>query len=88
MGYTPIADTSKYYSIWYQVAFKSKEIDVMGEICFAAVTSEELALDLGVDSVPSARFMLWNDTKVTSILFYCFLNKALFIYMQHGDVTL
>ncbi|XP_049868769.1 thioredoxin domain-containing protein 11 [Pectinophora gossypiella] len=63
VGYTPLSDTSKYYSVWYQVALKSREFDVMGEICFAVVTSEDLAADLGVETVPSARLMLWNDTK-------------------------
>lgn len=64
VGYTPLTDTSKYYNIWYTVALKSREADTLGEICFAAVTSEELAAELGVESVPNARLMLWNDTKV------------------------
>ena len=65
VGYTPLTDTSKYYNTWYTVALKSREADILGEICFAAVTSEELAAELGVESVPNARLMLWNDTKVT-----------------------
>ncbi|KAJ2946055.1 hypothetical protein O0L34_g4974 [Tuta absoluta] len=63
VGFTPLTSTSKYYNVWYQVAVKSKEYDVVGEMCFASVTSEELAVDLGVEHVPSARLMLWNDTK-------------------------
>ncbi|XP_028027181.1 uncharacterized protein LOC114240723 [Bombyx mandarina] len=63
VGYTPLADTSKYYNIWYNVALKIREYDTVGEICFAAVTSEDLSADLGVDIVPNARLMLWNDTK-------------------------
>ncbi|PZC86415.1 hypothetical protein B5X24_HaOG209134 [Helicoverpa armigera] len=63
VGYTPLTDTSKYYNTWYTVALKSREADILGEICFAAVTSEELAAELGVESVPNARLMLWNDTK-------------------------
>ncbi|XP_053607574.1 thioredoxin domain-containing protein 11 isoform X2 [Plodia interpunctella] len=62
VGFTPLADTSKYYNIWYTVAIKAREFDTIGEICFAVVTSEELALDLGVETVPNARLMLWNDT--------------------------
>ncbi|CAH0579270.1 unnamed protein product [Chrysodeixis includens] len=63
VGYTPLTDTSKYYNVWYTVALKAREADTLGEICFAAVTSEELAAELGVESVPNARLMLWNDTK-------------------------
>ncbi|CAB3224200.1 unnamed protein product [Arctia plantaginis] len=63
VGYTPLTDTSKYYNVWYTVALKIREADTLGEICFAAVTSEELAVDLGAESVPNARLMLWNDTK-------------------------
>lgn len=63
VGYTPLTDTSKYYNTWYTVALKSREADILGEICFAAVTAEELAAELGVESVPNARLMLWNDTK-------------------------
>ncbi|XP_075973532.1 thioredoxin domain-containing protein 11 [Anticarsia gemmatalis] len=63
VGYTPLIDTSKYYNVWYTVALKIREADTLGEICFASVTSEELAVDLGVESVPNARLMLWNDTK-------------------------
>lgn len=63
VGYTPLTDTSKYYNIWYTVSLKIREADTVGEICFAVVTSEELAVDLGVESVPNARMMLWNDTK-------------------------
>ncbi|KAI5651874.1 thioredoxin domain-containing protein 11 [Phthorimaea operculella] len=67
VGFTPLTSTSKHYNVWYQVAVKSKEYDVIGEICFASVTSEELAIDLGVEHVPSARLMLWNDTKEYTI---------------------
>ncbi|XP_047516741.1 thioredoxin domain-containing protein 11 [Pieris napi] len=63
VGYTPVSYTSKYYNIWYNTAIKTKEFDTIGEVCFAVVTSTELAVDLGIDSVPNARFMLWNDTK-------------------------
>lgn len=63
VGYTPLTDTSRYYNIWYYVAMKVREFDPVGEICFAVVTSEELAVDLGVDVMPNARLMLWNDTK-------------------------
>ncbi|XP_034830385.1 thioredoxin domain-containing protein 11 [Maniola hyperantus] len=63
VGFTPLTDTSRYYNIWYNVALKSYEFDTIGEICFAAVTSAELASDLGVESIPNARLMLWNDTK-------------------------
>ncbi|CAH0701203.1 unnamed protein product [Spodoptera exigua] len=63
VGYTPLTETSKYYKVWHTVALKAREADVIGEICFAAVTSEELAAELGVESVPNARLMLWNDTK-------------------------
>ncbi|KAJ0177223.1 hypothetical protein K1T71_007232 [Dendrolimus kikuchii] len=63
VGYTPISETSKYYNTWYNVALKSKEFDTIGEICFGVVTSEELAIDLGVGILPNARLMLWNDTK-------------------------
>ncbi|CAG5059747.1 unnamed protein product [Parnassius apollo] len=63
IGFTPLTDTSKYYNIWYNVALKSREFDTVGEICFAVVTSAELAMDLGVEILPKARLMLWNDTK-------------------------
>lgn len=66
VGYTPLTDTSKYYNIWYYVSLKIREFDTIGEVCFAAVTSEDLAYDLGVETVPNARLMLWNDTKVTT----------------------
>ncbi|XP_060802777.1 thioredoxin domain-containing protein 11 [Amyelois transitella] len=62
VGFTPLADTSRHYNVWYTVALKAREFDTVGEICFAVVTSEELALDLGVETVPNARLMLWNDT--------------------------
>lgn len=64
VGYTPLTDTSRYYNIWYDVALKSREYDTVGEICFAVITSAELAVDLGVENLPNARLMLWNDTKV------------------------
>lgn len=64
VGYTPLSETSKYYNTWYHVSLKVREYDVIGEICFASVTSEALATDLGVEIVPNARIMLWNDTKV------------------------
>ncbi|CAH2037453.1 unnamed protein product, partial [Iphiclides podalirius] len=63
VAYTPLTDTSKYYNVWYNVALKSHEFDTVGEICFAVVTSAELAVDLGVESLPNAQLMLWNDTK-------------------------
>ncbi|CAG9786160.1 unnamed protein product [Diatraea saccharalis] len=63
VAYTPLKDTSKYYNIWYYVALKAREYDTIGEICFATVTSQDLAVELGVESVPNARLMLWNDTK-------------------------
>ncbi|XP_037302968.1 thioredoxin domain-containing protein 11 isoform X2 [Manduca sexta] len=63
VAFTPLSETSKYYNIWYNVALKSREFDPVGEICYGAVTSEELAVDLGVDVVPNVRLMLWNDTK-------------------------
>ncbi|XP_059047087.1 thioredoxin domain-containing protein 11 [Achroia grisella] len=63
VGYTPLTDTSRYYNIWYYAAMKAREFDTVGEICFAVVTSEELAIDLGVEVMPNARMMLWNDTK-------------------------
>ncbi|CAH2106394.1 unnamed protein product [Euphydryas editha] len=63
LGFTPLTDTSRYYNVWYNVALKSREFDTIGEICFAAVTSKELAIDLGVERVPNVRLMLWNDTK-------------------------
>ncbi|XP_068631740.1 thioredoxin domain-containing protein 11 [Battus philenor] len=63
IGYTPLTDTSRYYNIWYNVALKSREFDTLGEICFGVVTSAELAADLGVENLPNARLMLWNDTK-------------------------
>ncbi|XP_047529600.1 thioredoxin domain-containing protein 11 [Vanessa atalanta] len=63
LGFTPLTDTSRYYNIWYNVALKSREFDTVGEICFATVTSKELAMDLGVERVPNLRLMLWNDTK-------------------------
>ncbi|KAL0893064.1 hypothetical protein ABMA27_014711 [Loxostege sticticalis] len=63
VGYTPLAHTSKFYNIWYYVALKAREFDTIGEICFATITSEELAVELGVQSVPNARLMLWNTTK-------------------------
>lgn len=68
VGYTPLSDGSQYYNTWYSVALKVRELDTLGEICFAVVTSEELALDLGVEAVPSARLMMWNGTKVINIL--------------------
>lgn len=63
IGYTPLSETSKHYNTWYNVALKSKEFDTIGEICFGTVISEELAINLGVDSFPNAKLMLWNDTK-------------------------
>ncbi|XP_063380638.1 uncharacterized protein LOC134667241 [Cydia fagiglandana] len=63
VGYTPITDTSRHYNTWYHAAVKIREFDFIGEVCFGVVTSEDLAVDLGVNSVPSARLMLWNDTK-------------------------
>ncbi|CAK1547197.1 unnamed protein product [Leptosia nina] len=63
VGYTPLTHTLKYYNIWYNTAIKTREFDTIGEVCFAVVTSTELAIDLGIDNVPNARFMLWNDTK-------------------------
>ncbi|KPJ02814.1 Thioredoxin domain-containing protein 11 [Papilio xuthus] len=63
VGYTPLSDTSRYYNTWYNVALKSREFDTVGEICFAVVTSADLAADLGVGNLPNARLMLWNDTK-------------------------
>ncbi|KPJ08122.1 Thioredoxin domain-containing protein 11 [Papilio machaon] len=63
VGYTPLSDTSRYYNTWYNVALKSREFDTVGEICFAVVTSADLAADLGVGNLPNARLMLWNETK-------------------------
>lgn len=63
LGFTPLTDTSRYYNVWYNVALKSREFDIVGEICFAVVTSKDLAMDLGVERVPNVRLMLWNDTK-------------------------
>lgn len=68
VGYTPLLDSSQYYNTWYHVALKVREFDTLGEICFAAVTSEDLAVDLGVEVVPNARLMLWNETKVLSFV--------------------
>lgn len=59
-----MTETSKHYNIWYRVALESLEYDTIGEICFAVVTSADLAMDLGVDVLPSARLMMWNETKV------------------------
>ncbi|XP_072931972.1 thioredoxin domain-containing protein 11 [Epargyreus clarus] len=63
VGYTPLTETSKYYNVWYKVALESLEFDTIGEICFAVVTSPHLAVDLGVNTLPSARLMMWNETK-------------------------
>ncbi|XP_023941308.2 thioredoxin domain-containing protein 11 isoform X2 [Bicyclus anynana] len=63
VGFTPLTGTSRSYNIWYNVALKFYEFDPIGELCFGAVTSGDLASDLGVDSLPNARLMLWNDTK-------------------------
>lgn len=68
LGFTPFTDTSRYYNVWYNVALKSREFDIVGEICFAVVTSKDLAMDLGVERVPNVRLMLWNDTKVSQLL--------------------
>lgn len=64
VGYTPLTNTSKFYNIWYYVALKAREYDSIGEICFAAVTSLELAAELGIQTVPNARLILWNSTRV------------------------
>lgn len=79
MGYTPLTDSSKHYNTWYHVALKIREFDFVGEVCFGVVTSEDLAIDLGVNSVPSARLMLWNDTKVSTIIPTFVLPKKNFI---------
>ncbi|GBP68516.1 hypothetical protein EVAR_55649_1 [Eumeta japonica] len=63
VGYTPLTKNSRAYNIWYSVALKIRDFDTIGEICFATVTSEDLAADLGIESVPTVRFMLWNETK-------------------------
>ncbi|XP_028171777.1 thioredoxin domain-containing protein 11 isoform X2 [Ostrinia furnacalis] len=63
IGFTPLAETSKFYNIWYYVALKAREFDTVGEICFAVVTSESLAAELGIHTVPNVRLMLWNTTK-------------------------
>ncbi|XP_038211860.1 thioredoxin domain-containing protein 11 [Zerene cesonia] len=63
VGYTPLTDTSKYYNVWYNTALKTREFDTIGEVCFAVVTSADLATDLGIENIPNARFMLWKDTK-------------------------
>ncbi|XP_041978251.1 thioredoxin domain-containing protein 11 [Aricia agestis] len=63
IGFTPLTETSKYYNVWFSVALKSKEYDTVGELCFATVTSSELAHSLGVDTMPRARLLLWNETK-------------------------
>lgn len=70
VGFTPLTETSRYYNVWYNVALKSKEFDTVGEICFATVTSTDLAMDLGVETIPNARLMLWNDTKVFKKYFH------------------
>ncbi|KAL4713233.1 hypothetical protein ACJJTC_013163 [Scirpophaga incertulas] len=62
VGYTPLSDTSRFYNIWYYVALKALEFDTIGEICFATVTSENFAAELGVEKIPNARIMRWNDT--------------------------
>ncbi|VVC87331.1 thioredoxin domain-containing protein 11 [Leptidea sinapis] len=62
VGYTPLTDTSKFYNIWYNTALKIREFDTVGEVCFAVVTSLDLA-NFGIESAPNARFMLWNDTQ-------------------------
>lgn len=69
VAFTPLAASSKHYNIWYNVALKSKEYDTVGEICYAVVTSTDLAHDLGVESTPRAHLMLWNNTKVKNLNF-------------------
>lgn len=69
IGYTPLTDSSKFYNIWYYVALKARAFDTIGEICFAAVTSLDLAAELGIQRVPNARLILWNTTRVSSVLF-------------------
>lgn len=64
VGYTPLINTPKHYNIWNGVAIQSKEYDTVGEICFAVVTSAELATDLGVEVIPSITFMSWNESMV------------------------
>lgn len=64
VGFVPFTVSAKHYNVWYKVATKIREYDMLGEICFAAVTSEILAVELGVAVVPNARLMLWNGTKV------------------------
>lgn len=63
VGYTPLHNTPKYYNIWNSVAVQARGYDVVGEICFAVVTSEQLATELGVENLPSIKYMMWNETK-------------------------
>lgn len=67
------------------MALKSKEFDTIGEICFAVVTSEELSIELGVDTLPNARLMLWNDTKVIKV-FLRVVNTFILIFKRKGRI--
>jgi hypothetical protein len=55
------------YNIFYNVALKRLEYDPFRDICFGVITSERLALDLGVENIPSVKLMLWNNTVVCLI---------------------
>lgn len=69
------------YNIFYNVALKKLEIDPFRDICFGIVTSEKLALDMGVTRLPHIRLMLWNDTLVIEWFIYLIMYQYLLIFI-------
>lgn len=70
VGFTPMDNDSSAYNVFYNVALKNLELDPFGNICFGLVTSEKLAVEMGVESLPHAKLVLWNQTLVRYLNFY------------------
>lgn len=66
------------YNIFYNVALKNLELDPFANVCFGIVTSEKLAVEIGVKTLPHVKLVLWNDTLV--FFLYC-LCKAFLMNM-------
>lgn len=60
---------SSAYNVFYNVALKNLELDPFGNICFGLVTSEKLAVEMGVESLPHSKLVLWNQTLVSCLYF-------------------
>lgn len=61
VAFIDVKSHPRHYKSYYQAALKFLERDPFNEIGFAAVTGES-SLVFGVDTVPSIRAYLWNET--------------------------